>query len=197
MCTPMSEFILALISAALVNNLVLHQGLAIDPALQPSAGQDRRRLHALGLATLALLVLAVTLGQLLYHYLLQPLHLDYLRLFVLLPLCVLLIEPLLGLLSRALPSLPFDGLMPLLLGNVALLGLSLLVIEGAYGPLQTLAWSLGGGLGFWLALSLFADLRQRSDNEAMPESFRGLPAELIGAGVMALAFLGFNGLFTS
>jgi len=191
----MSEFILALIGAALVNNLVLHQGLAIDPTLQLSA--DRRRLHALGLATLALLLLVTNLGQLLYCYVLQPLQLEYLRLFILLPLCVLLIEPLLGLLSRAVPALPFQGLMPLLLGNVALLGLSLQVTEGAYGLLQTLAWSLGGGLGFWLALGLFADLRQRSDNAAMPQSFRGLPAELIGAGVMALAFLGFNGLFTS
>jgi electron transport complex protein RnfA len=193
----MSEFILALISAALVNNLVLHQGLAIDPLLQPSADYTRRRLHALGLATLVLLVVSSNLGQLLYRYALQPLQLDYLRLFVLLPLCVLLIEPLLGLLSRALPNLPFDGLMPLLLGNVALLGLSLQITEGGYGVLQTLAWSLGGGLGFWLALGLFADLRQRSDNEAVPQSFRGLPVELIGAGVMALAFLGFNGLFTS
>lgn len=194
----MSEFILALISAALINNLVLHQGLAIDPALQqPSTDHDRRRLHALGLATLALLVLACSLGQLLYLYALQPLQLGYLRLFVLLPLCVLLINPLLGLLSRALPALLFNGLMPLLLSNVALLGLSLQVIEGGYGALQTLAWSIGGGLGFWLALSLFADLRQRSDNEAIPESFRGLPIELIGAGVMALAFLGFNGLFTT
>ncbi|MGH8380955.1 Rnf-Nqr domain containing protein [Pseudomonas sp.] len=193
----MSEFILALISTALVNNLILHQGLAIDPALHPSAGHDRRRLHALGLATLALLVLTTTLGQLLYRFVLQPLQLDYLRLFVLLPLCVLLIEPLLGLLSRVLPTLPFNGLMPLLLGNVALLGLSLQVTEGGYGALQTLAWSLGGGLGFWLALGLFADLRQRSDNKAIPRSFRGLPVELIGAGVMALAFLGFNGLFTS
>ncbi|MFQ6576042.1 Rnf-Nqr domain containing protein [Pseudomonas sp. UM16] len=193
----MSEFILALISAALVNNLILHQGLAIDPALQPSAAHERRRLHALGLATLTLLVLASNLGQLAYRYVLLPLQLDYLGLFVLLPLCVLLIEPLLELLSRALPTWPFKGLTPLLLANVALLGLSLQVTEGGYGVLQTLAWSLGGGLGFWLTLSLFADLRERSDNEAIARSFRGLPVHLIGAGVMALAFLGFNGLFTS
>ena len=193
----MSELILALISAALVNNLILHQGLAIDPALHYPADQERRRLHALGLATLVLLVLATNLGQLLYRYLLLPLQLDYLRLFVFLPLAVLLIEPVLGLLSRALPSLPFAGLMPLLLGNVALLGLSLQVSEGGHGVLETLTWSLGGGLGFWLAMALFADLRQRTDNDAVPLAFRGLPVELIGAGVMALAFLGFNGLFTS
>ncbi|MEE1868224.1 Rnf-Nqr domain containing protein [Pseudomonas auratipiscis] len=193
----MSEFILALISAALVNNLILHQGLAIDPALRLSADQSRRRLHALGLATLVLLVLTSNIGQLLYRYVLQPLQLGYLHVFILLPLCVLLIEPLLAGLSRTLPTLPFSGLMPLLLGNVALLGLGLQLIQGDYGTLQTLAWSLGGGLGFWLALCLFADLRERSDNDSITPSFRGLPVELIGAGVMALAFLGFNGLFTS
>ncbi|MGH8465290.1 MAG: Rnf-Nqr domain containing protein, partial [Pseudomonas sp.] len=111
--------------------------------------------------------------------------------------CIVLIEPLLRLLSRAVPTLPFDGLMPLLLSNVALLGLTLQVTEGGYGAFQTLAWSLGAGLGFWLALGLFADLLQRSDNEAIAVSFRGWPIALIGAGVMALAFLGFNGLFTS
>ncbi|MCW2270088.1 Electron transport complex protein RnfA [compost metagenome] len=193
----MSELILALISAALINNLVLHQALAIDPLLQPSVDNDRRRVHALGLATLALLALATCLGQLIYRLALQPLQLEYLRLFVFLPLCVVLIEPLLGLLSRALPALPFDGLMPLLLGNTGLLGLTLQITQGGYAVMQTLAWGLGGGLGFWLALSLFDDLRQRSDHNAIPLAFRGLPIELIGAGVMALAFLGFNGLFTS
>ncbi|MDD2057804.1 NADH:quinone oxidoreductase [Pseudomonas sp. GD03860] len=192
----MSELILALISAALVNNLVLHQALAIDPLLQLPVDCERRRVHALGLATLALLVLTTSLGQLLYRFALQPLQLDYLRLFVFLPLCVLLIEPLLGWLSRALPALPFDGLMPLLLGNVALLGLTLHVTQSGYYMLQTLAWGVGGGLGFWLALCLFDDLRQRSDHDAIPLAFRGLPIELIGAGAMALAFLGFNGLFT-
>ncbi|MGE8392993.1 MAG: Rnf-Nqr domain containing protein, partial [Pseudomonas sp.] len=78
-------------------------------------------------------------------------------------------------------------------------GLSLQASEGSYGILQTLSWSLGGGLGgglgFWLALGLFSDLRQRSDHDDIPLAFRGLPIELIGAGIMAMAFLGFNGLF--
>ena len=57
---------------------------------------------------------------------------------------------------------------------------------------------MSSGLGFWLVLMLLDDLRQRTlDNDAIPESFRGLPLELIGAGIMAMAFLGLNGLFTS
>nr|NLU58747.1 hypothetical protein [Pseudomonas sp. BIGb0427] len=71
----MSEFFLALVSAALINNLVLHQGLAIDPLLRSDTDPDRRQVHALGLATLVSLVVAVGLGQLIYHLALLPLQL--------------------------------------------------------------------------------------------------------------------------
>lgn len=191
----MTELLLTLISAALVNNIVLHQALAIDPLLQPLEPEQRSRVHALGLATVLLMVLAVVPGQLLFKYGLQPLQLDYLRLFVFLPLCALLIAPLLNVLQRQLPHWPFSGLTPLLLGNAAVLGLALQASDATLDPLASLALSLGSGLGFWLVLCLFDDLRQRSD--AAPEALRGLPIELIGAGLMALAFLGFNGLFSS
>ncbi|QBF28132.1 NADH:quinone oxidoreductase [Pseudomonas tructae] len=193
----MSELILALISAALINNLVLHQGLAIDPLLHTRPEQRRRQVHALGLSTLLLLVMATGLGQLLHRLALRPLQLEYLYLIMFLVLSVLLITPVLKLLTRLLPALPFAGLPPLLLSNLALMGLSLQANAGDHGVTQILGWSVACGLGFWLALSLFADLRQRSDNDDIPTVFRGLPIELIGAGVMALAFLGFNGLLTS
>lgn len=190
----MTELLLTLISAALVNNVVLHQALGLDPLLQQVAAAQRQRVHALGLATLVMMLLAIPLGQLLFLYLLRPLALGYLRLFVFLPLCVLLIAPVLGVLQRQLPGWPFAGLKPLLLGNAAVLGLALQASDAASGLLPSVAVSLGSGLGFWLALSLFDDLYQRSD--AAPMAFRGLPISLIGAGIMALAFLGFNGLST-
>lgn len=190
----MTELLLTLISAALVNNVVLHQALGLDPLLQPATAAARRRVHALGLATLAMMVLAIPLGQLLFLQLLRPLALEYLRLFVFLPLCVLLIAPLLSLLQHQLPQWPFAGLKPLLLGNAAVLGLALTISATGTGLLASVALSLGSGLGFWLVLSLFDDLYQRSD--AAPVAFRGLPISLISAGIMALAFLGFNGLFT-
>ncbi|MDD1015794.1 Rnf-Nqr domain containing protein [Pseudomonas rubra] len=193
----MSEFILALISAALINNLVLHQGQAIDPLLHTHPEQNRRQVHALGLSTLLLLVLAVGLGQLLFRLALLPLQLEYLYLIVFLVLSMGLIVLTLRLLTGLLPALPFDGLAPLLLTNLALIGLSLQASAGDQGIAQTLGWSVAGGLGFWLALGLLTELRQRSDNDDIPTAFRGLPIELIGAGVMALAFLGFNGLLTS
>ena len=194
----MTELIVTLIGAALINNIVLHQGLALDPALRIDGAADRHKIHALGLTTGLLMLSSTLIGQLLYRYLLLPLQLDYLRLFVFLPLCIVLITPLLTLVSRWQPQLPQTGLKPLLLGNAGVLALSLTASSPELDVLQVIYLSIGSGLGFWLVLILLDDLRQRTlDNDAIPESFRGLPLELIGAGIMAMAFLGLNGLFTS
>lgn len=193
----MTELILALIGAALINNIVLQQTLAVDPLLRLDERADRRRLHALGLATLVAMPLAGTLGQILLHYGLRPLKLDYLYLFVFLPLCVLGAAPLLHALQRWRKNWSFDGLAPLLTGNAALLGLCLQLQAENRSLAFSLVTGLGSGLGFWLVLVLFHDLRQRSQHEDVPSAFRGLPIELMGAGIMAMAFLGFNGLFAS
>ncbi|MDU9390140.1 Rnf-Nqr domain containing protein [Pseudomonas sp. zfem002] len=193
----MTELILALIGAALINNIVLQHTLALDPLLREDAAPTRPRVHALGLATLVAMLLVSTFGQLLYQYGLRPLHLDYLRLFVFLPLGVLSAAPILAGLRRGLKHWRFDGLQPLLAGNAALLGLCLQLSDANRGVLPALLVGLGSGLGFWLVLALFDDLRQRSQHDDVPLAFRGLPIELMGAGIMAMAFLGFNGLFTS
>ena len=105
--------------------------------------------------------------------------------------------PILAGLQRRLKDWPFAGLQPLLTGNAALLGLCLQLSGEPQGTLHAVMVGLGSGLGFWLALVLFDDLRQRSRHDDMPEAFRGMPIELMGAGIMAMAFLGFNGLFAS
>ncbi|MEB0045053.1 MULTISPECIES: Rnf-Nqr domain containing protein [unclassified Pseudomonas] len=186
----MTELLLTLISAALINNLVLHWPLSVDPLRHT----DRHQVHALGLATTCLMLIVGTLGYALYQGLLVPLQLTALRLFVFLPLSVLLIRPLLKLLARLLPRLSFEGLWPLLLGNAGVLGLALLNAREDRGLFHATALSLGAGLGFWLVLSLFSDLRQRTLDNDIPLPFRGLPIQLIGAGLIAVAFLGFNGL---
>ena len=186
----MTEMLLTLISAALINNLVLHWPLGVDPLL----GNEHRQVHALGIATASLMWMVGTLGYAADHWLLAPLELTSLRLFVFLPLSVLLIAPLLKVLSRALPALAFDGLWPLLLGNAGVLGLTLLNAQDDKGFFHATFLSLGAGMGFWLVLSLFRDLRQRTLDNDVPLPFRGLPIDLIGAGLIAVAFLGFSGL---
>ena len=185
----MTELVLTLISAALLNNFVLHWPLGVDPLLAGS-----RQVHALGLATLCLMLIVGVIGYAIWHFLLVPLQLEALRLLVFLPLSVLLIAPLLKLLTRWLPNLPFEGLWPLLLGNAGVLGVALINTLNDQGLLQATALSLGAGLGFWLVLGLFTDLRERTADNDIPLPFRGLPIDLIGAGLVAVAFLGFSGL---
>jgi electron transport complex protein RnfA len=187
----MTEIVLTLFSAALINNLVLHWPLGVNPLL---AANGRRQVHALGLATTCLMLMVGTLGYLIDHWLLVPANLTSLRLFAWLSLSVLLIAPLLHWLGRWLPTLPFDGLWPLLLGNAGILGITLLNSRDDHGLGLAVAASLGAGLGFWLVLSLFDDLRQRTFDNDIPRPFRGLPIQLIGTGLMAVAFLGLRGL---
>ncbi|MFL1414818.1 Rnf-Nqr domain containing protein [Pseudomonas fildesensis] len=187
----MTDMLLTLVSAALVSNFVLQMPLAVDSVL---AKASRPQVHALGIATTVLMVLSGVLGYLLDHYVLQPLALTALRLFVFLPLTALLIRPVLNLLNRLRPALPLEGLWPLLLGNAGILGVVLLGIQDDKGLAHMAALSLGAGLGFWLVLSLFSDLRQRIAENDIPLPFRGLPVELISAGLMAVAFLGFNAM---
>ena len=186
----MTELVLTLISAALLNNLVLHWPLGVAPLL---AG-NRRQVHALGLATLCLMVVVGVIGHAIWQWILLPLQLEALRLFVFLPLSVLMIAPLLKLLTRGLPDWPFDGLWPLLLGNAGVLGLALINAQNDQGLIHVMALSLGAGLGFWLVLGLFSDLRERTAGNDIPLPFRGLPIDLLGAGLMAVIFLGFSGL---
>ncbi|MHC8307102.1 electron transport complex protein RnfA [Pseudomonas sp. PB3P13] len=186
----MTEIVLILISAALINNFVLHWPLGADPLL----GAERRQLHALGIATTCLMLTVGMTGYALHHWVLVPLELTSLKLFVFLPLSVLLITPLLKRLAQVFSTLPFEGLWPLLLGNAGVFGLTLFNAEQDKGLGYATALSLGAGFGFWLVLILFSDLRQRTLDNDVPQPFRGLPIDLIGAGLIAVAFLGFSGL---
>ncbi|MDP3814050.1 Rnf-Nqr domain containing protein [Pseudomonas sp.] len=181
----MTELLFALIGAALVNNLILTLPVAADSL-------RHARVQALGPAGALLILLAAPLAWLL-HKLLQP-GLGYLSLLLFVPLLAALAWLSLALLARLRPSLAQPaGLWPLLLGNGAGLGVML-----ASKPLESfplaLALGLGGGLGFWMVLQLFADLLERIEQCDVPTAFRGTPMLLICAGLMGLAFLGFNGL---
>ncbi|MFJ9991146.1 Rnf-Nqr domain containing protein [Pseudomonas putida] len=176
----MSDFVLVLVSAALVNHLILRSGTP-----------HRARLHLLGLCSTLSMLLLVPAALLLR----QP-QLAGLQLLLALPLLALLAWGIPTALARLRPHWPVQDLAPPLLGNVAVLGLLLHLATSQSSPAATGAWALGLGMGFWLALALFDDLHQRLDHPDVPRAFRGLPIKLIGAGVMAMAFSGLNGLFT-
>lgn len=180
----MSDFVLALFSAALINIL----------ALEPER-PDRRRLHALGACSALLMVAALPAGYLLQHELLAALGLQDMRLFLLLPLLAALAWCLPPLVQRLRPDWPIPGLHTVLMGNAAALGLLLELGRDGSSTWQALRWGLIAGAGFWLALLLLAGVLERSQHADIPAPLRGLPITLIGAGIMAMAFSGLNGMF--
>ncbi|MNO50598.1 Electron transport complex protein RnfA [compost metagenome] len=180
----MSDYILVLVSATLVNHLCLAQ--------QPTS---RLRLHVLGLACALAIVLGLIGAHLLRWLVLDPWQLHELSLFLLLPWLALLAFGIPWALARLRPAWPVADLPTLLLCNASVLGLALQGAGDGNAWSATLTKGLLAGAGLWLALVLFADLRQRSAQADIPVALRGLPIELLGAGVMAMAFSGFNGLF--
>ncbi|HDS1736077.1 MULTISPECIES: Rnf-Nqr domain containing protein [Pseudomonas] len=181
----MSDYVLVVVSAALVNHLILSPG-----------PRSRAQVHLLG-ASCALLMLTGMIGaKLLVERVLHPLQLHDLQLFALLPLLASLAWWLPSLLARLHPEASIEALRPALLGNVTVLGLMLQVANEPGSWSSTLAGGLCAGVALWLALAWLDDLQQRSEHADIPHALRGLPIVLIGAGVMAMAFCGFNGLFT-
>jgi electron transport complex protein RnfA len=182
---PMNDYVLVLVSAALVNHLILHR-----------APVSRLWIHVLGASTALLTLLGLPLGKLLHDQVWMTLGLQDMQLFLFLPLLALLAWAMAYALKRIQPTWPLEGLPLWLLCNSLVLGFLLQVTQANDRWLAVWGWGVIGGLGFWLALALFDDLRQRSDHPDIPNALRGLPIELVGAGVMAMAFSGFNGLFT-
>ncbi|MFK0313794.1 Rnf-Nqr domain containing protein [Pseudomonas sp. NPDC090233] len=180
----MNDYVLALLGAALLNHLFLHR--------QPSS---RLRLHVCGLAGALSIALGVAGGQLIEQLLVAPWHLQDLRLFLLLPWLGMLAWGVPQVLAKVRRDWPTAQLTWPLLNNALVLGLTLQAIGEQKQWLATLSLGVLGGLGFWLALTLFHDLSQRSQHADVPVPLRGLPIALLGAGIVAMALCGLNGLF--
>ena len=189
----MGELLLIALGAALVNNFVLVQLLGVCPFI----GGSQRVEGAIGLGLAMALVLTLSSGvtQLVDLYVLRPYGLQYLRLFALLLAigaavgCTqLLVRRLAPLLQRVL------GLyVPLVATNCAVLGVALINTAASRSFVAALFYGAGAALGFGLALTLFAGLRERVALADVPVAFRGAPITFVTAGILSLAFMAFAG----
>jgi electron transport complex protein RnfA len=190
----MSDFILILAAAALVNNLALEHLLGICPLVAVS----RKVEAAIGMACATAFVLPISTvsSQLLYQYLLEPLGVPYLHL----PIFVLVTGAIVLLLGRWLPRIApwLDTLigvyLPFTLVNTTVLGVALLNLAGAHGLTGALAHGLGAGLGFGLVVVLLAALRERLTAADIPAPFQGAAIVMITLAILSMAFMGFTGL---
>jgi electron transport complex protein RnfA len=189
----MTELILIIVAAALVNNFVLVQFLGLCPFMTAS-----RRLEGalgMGLATGLVLTTASGLSYVIDRWLLIPFELEYLRLiaFILvIGTSVQLAEQLLRKLSPLLYRV-LGLYIPLIASNCAVLGVALLNSTASRSFVAAIFYGAGAALGFGLVLALLAGIRERLEFADVPKPFRGAPIALITVGIMSLAFLGFAG----
>ena len=191
----MNELLWIFISALLINNFVLSYFLGLCPFLGVSGRLDTA--FRLGLANIFVMLITAFCAWFLNTYVL--IHAPYLRLIsfiVVIASTVQFIEMVIKKLSPAL----FKALgifLPLITTNCAILGLAIFATNRGYGLVEGLVFALGAGAGFTLALVLMAGIREEVEMSDVPALLRGTAMNLIIAGILSMAFMGFAGLFSS
>lgn len=185
------------LAAILTENYVLSKFLGICPFL----GVSKKVNTALGMsaAVTFVMVLATAVTYPIYMYLLVPASLEYLETIVFILVIAGLVQLVEIVLKKYIPSL-YNSLgiyLPLITTNCAVLGVTMLVIEKSspqFGYLHAMVNALGAGVGFLVAMVMFAGVRQRLETCDIPKSLKGLPITLVAASLVSLSFLGFSGL---
>lgn len=190
------SLVLILMSGVLVNNYVLNQFLGICPFLGVSKKVNQA--SGMGLAVIFVMLFATAATWPIYTYILYP-KFEYLQTIVFILVIATLVQFVEIILKRFIPSLHASlGIyLPLITTNCAVLGVTINNITAGYNFLESMVASLGVGLGFWLAMLLFAGIRAKLDDSEAPKCFRGLPVTLIAASIVAMAFYGFAGVVES
>ena len=188
------EYILLIISAMLVNNVVLAQYLGVCPFL----GVSNKVSTAIGMAgaVVFVIVLATMATYLVYTYVLVPLGIAFMQtitFILVIAFLVQIVEIVLKKISRPLYQ-ALGIFLPLITTNCAVLGVALLVIKKDYDLLTGVIYGGATALGFGLALVIMAGIREQMELVNIPDGMKGVPISLVTAGILALAFMGFAGL---
>ena len=191
----MRELLMIAIGSALVNNVVLSQFLGLCPFLGVSKKMDTAA--GMGGAVVFVLTLSSFCTSLIYKFILVPTNMEYLQTIVFILVIAALVQLVEMFLKKTIPALyrSLGVYLPLITTNCAVLGVSLQNIQNGYNFIEAVVYGITGGLGFTLAIVLFASIRERLDASAeCPKCFEGVPLALISASLMAMAFLGFSGM---
>jgi electron transport complex protein RnfA len=184
-----------LMGAFLVNNIILMRFIGLCPFFGVSTSLETS--VGMSAAVLFVMMLAAWVSWLLFHLLLLPLGLVFLRTAVFILVIaglVQFVEMVLKKYMRALYS-ALGIYLPLITTNCAILGVTFLNIDYQFNLLQATLFAIGTALGFALAIILFAAIRERLEDSPISPSFKGYPIAFVGASLVSLAFLGFTSLF--
>ena len=180
-----------LVTSVLVENVVLAKFLGCCPFLGVSKKLD----SAVGMssAVIFVMLMATAVTWPIYTYLLAPHGLDYLQTIVFILVIAALVQMVEFILKKYMKSLykALGVYLPLITTNCAVLGCTLLNLENHYNFLESLVNALGSGLGFMLAMVLFAGVRSKMESVEFPKSFQGIPITLVAASIVSMSFMGF------
>lgn len=181
------------LAAILVNNFVLSQFLGICPFM----GVSKKVETALGMGMAVTFVMGVASAvNWPINELLNKLNLGFMQTVTFILVIASLVQFVEMFLQKSMPAL-YESLgvfLPLITTNCAVLGVVLLNTQYSFGFVQSVVYGVFGGLGFMLAICLFASVREKLEFADYPESFEGFPICLVSAGLLALAFMGFSGM---
>lgn len=188
------EYILIIISAIIVNNVVLAQFLGICPFL----GVSNKVGTAMGMAVAVtfVIVLATMVTYLVQVYVLDKLGIGFMQtitFILVIAALVQMVEIILKKISQPLYQ-ALGIFLPLITTNCAVLGVSILVIKKEYNLLEGVVYGGATAIGFGLALIILAGIREQLELADIPKGMKGVPLSLIIAGILALAFMGFTGI---
>ena len=188
------EYILIIIAAVLVNNIVLTQFLGICPFIGVSGKVDT----SLGMsgAVMFVMVIATLVTYLLQHYILVPLGIPFMQTIVFILVIAALVQLVEIILKKVSPAL-YQALgifLPLITTNCAILGVAILAVQKDLNLLESVVYAISNAAGFGLALITFSGIREQLDLVDIPKSMKGVPIAFIIAGLLSMAFMGFAGI---
>ena len=192
----MSYYILFVLAAIFVNNYVLSQFLGICPFLGVSKKVETAA--GMGAAVIFVMTLASAVTYFVYQLILVNLGIEYLYNIAFILVIAALVQFVEMFLKKSSPSL-YQALgvyLPIITTNCAVLGVAVTNMQKGYGFILSVLNGFGGAAGFAIAIILFAGIRERIQYNNMPKAFDGFPTALVAAGLMSIAFLGFQGLIT-
>lgn len=190
----MQSVITIMLAAVFTDNFVLSKFLGICPFLGVS--QKIRSSLGMGAAVIFVMFFATLATYPVYTYILLPAGLEYLKSMAFILLIALFVQLVEMVLRKYLPPL-YNSLgiyLPLITTNCAVLGVTIMNIDNGYGFGESLVNATFGGVGFTLALLLFAGVRSRVERADIPDAFKGFPITLIAAAIVSLSFMGFKGI---
>lgn len=188
------ELLIILMTSVLVNNYVLNKFLGICPFLGVSKKLDQAA--GMGVAVTFVMLVASAVTWPIQMYILNPNDLGYLQTIIFILVIAALVQFVEIVLKKYMPALhkSLGVYLPLITTNCAVLGVTINNIKDEYTFIEAMVSALGCGLGFLLAMVLFAGVRSRVDSENIPACFKGLPITLVSASIVAMSFMGFGGV---